>query len=118
MPGGRADRDSLAKGPNGRFLCRWCSLEVPAGRHTFCSEFCVDEWKLRSNPGHLRERVLERDKGICAQCGMDCVTQFRHIKRLRGTARLRAHQEWKIGNRKSLWEADHVLPVIEGGGRV
>ncbi len=116
MPGGRADRDSLAKGPNGRFLCRWCSLEVPSGRHTFCSEFCVDEWKLRSNPGHLRERVLERDKGICAQCGMNCVAQFRHIKRLRGTARLRAHQEWKIGKRKSLWEADHILPVIEGGG--
>ena len=116
MAGGRADRDTLPKGPNGRILCRWCNLEVSSGRRTFCSEFCVEEWKIRSNPGHLRQRVLERDKGVCARCRMDCLAQYRYLKRLRGTARLRAVQEWKPGKRKSLWEADHIVPVIEGGG--
>jgi 5-methylcytosine-specific restriction enzyme A len=116
MPGGWANRDSLAKGPNGRCLCRWCSLEVPAGRLTFCSDFCVEEWRLRSNPGHLRERVLERDRGICAVCGTDCVAEYNHIRRLRGTARARAAEKWGLGGRKSLWDADHIVPVIEGGG--
>ncbi len=116
MPGGRVDRSLLETGPNGRCLCRWCSLEVPPGRVTFCSDWCVEEWKLRSNPGHLRERVFERDRGICALCGIDCTAQLAHIKRLRGVARARAMEEWKMGSRKSLWDADHVTPVVEGGG--
>src|SRR5262249_46342293 len=31
MPGGRADRGELPRGPNGRILCRWCNLETPRG---------------------------------------------------------------------------------------
>jgi 5-methylcytosine-specific restriction enzyme A len=118
MPGGWADRDSLPKGPNGRSLCRWCNLEVPKGRLTFCSDWCVEEWKLRTDPGHLREKVLERDQGICAGCGIDCVAAWRQLKRLRGTARLKMAKDWGIGTRprKSLWDADHVVPVVEGGG--
>jgi 5-methylcytosine-specific restriction protein A len=116
MPGGAADRVQLPKGPNGRFLCRWCNLEVPSGRQTFCSDWCVEEWKLRSNPGHLRERVLERDRGVCAQCGVDCIAEFHRIRKLRGAARLRAATEWRLGSRKSLWDADHITPVVYGGG--
>jgi 5-methylcytosine-specific restriction endonuclease McrA len=116
MPGGRADRTTLLKGPNGRCLCRWCRLEVPAGRLTFCSEWCVEEWKLRSNPSHLRERVFERDRGICAVCGLDCIAQLHHIKRLRGSARTRAAATWNLRGRKTLWDADHIVPVAEGGG--
>jgi 5-methylcytosine-specific restriction endonuclease McrA len=116
MPGGRVVRDSLPQGENGRALCRWCNLEVPQGRFTFCSEWCVEEWRLRSNPAHLRERVFERDRGVCALCGRDCVAEWSHIRRLRGGARLKAHREWRLGGRKSLWDADHIVPVIEGGG--
>ena len=116
MPGGRADRKDLPKGAHGRCLCRWCSLEVPAGRHTFCSEWCVEEWKVRSDPGYLRERVFERDRGICARCGLDCLSEARHVRKLRGVARARALTDWKYGARKSLWDADHITPVVEGGG--
>ncbi len=116
MAGGSADREHLPKGSNGRALCRWCQLEVPAGRFTFCSDWCVEEWKLRSNPGHLRERVFERDRGICAVCGLNCVAEFSRIRRLRGAARLRATSDWGMNSRKSLWDADHILPVAEGGG--
>jgi len=118
MAGGWADRENLAKGPNGRNLCRWCNLEVPKGRQTFCSAWCVEEWRLRSDPGYLRERVFERDRGVCAVCSVDCVAAWNHLKRLRGSARLRAFKEWGITSRwrKSLWDADHVLPVVEGGG--
>lgn len=118
MPGGWADRTALAKGPNGRHLCRWCNLEVPRGRVTFCSDWCVEEWRLRSDPGYLRERVLARDRGVCARCGVDCLAAERQLKRLRGVSRLKALREWglKAGSRKSLWDADHIVPVVEGGG--
>lgn len=131
MEGGRADRDVLPKGPSGRSLCRWCNVEVPSGRLTFCSEWCVEEWKLRTDPGHLRQRVFERDRGICAICHLDCVAELNHLKRLRGGARGRALNEWKLtlagtnglrrrqrkpAGRTSLWDADHIVPVVEGGG--
>ena len=118
MPGGWANREGLPKGPNGRNLCRWCDLEVPKGRVTFCSDWCVEEWRLRTDPGYLREKVFERDKGICAVCGVDCEAAWIQLKRLRGAARVRTLLEWgvKPRARKSLWDADHIVPVVEGGG--
>jgi 5-methylcytosine-specific restriction protein A len=116
MPGGRVDRNNLRAGSNGRFLCRWCNLEVPRGRLTFCSEWCVEEWKLRSDPGHLREKVLQRDRGVCALCGLNCIAELHRIKRLRGAARSKAITAWGLRGRKSIWDADHITPVVEGGG--
>jgi 5-methylcytosine-specific restriction protein A len=118
LSGGRVERDSLPKGGNGRALCRYCGLEVPAGRFTFCSEWCVEEWKLRSDPTYLREKVLARDGGICSACGIDCAAEWIRLRRSRGPARARAWASWGLrpGRRKSLWDADHILPVVEGGG--
>ncbi len=116
LAGGWARKDALPKGANGRCLCRWCELEVPVGRHTFCSEFCVEEWRLRTNPGHLRDRVFERDRGVCAVCGVNCIAEYAHIRRLKGVARLKAVAAWGLKSRKSLWDADHIVPVAEGGG--
>jgi len=99
-------------------LCRWCNLEVPAGRFTFCSEWCVHEWRLRTDPGYLRDQVFLRDRGLCAACGVDTVAAWRDLKRSRGTHRLRLLEKWGLKklNRKTLWDADHIVPVIEGGG--
>ena len=118
MPGGWADRRTLAKGTNGRNLCRWCDLEVPKGRLTFCSEWCVDEWRKRTDPGYVRQKVLERDHGICFACGIDCLAAWRDLKRQRGVGRAKALAAWGLrpGARKSLWDADHIVPVVEGGG--
>ena len=49
----------------------------------------------------MRLKVFERDKGICAACGFD-------------TMRL-ARKPWARGT-GHLWQADHIIPVIEGGG--
>ena len=118
MAGGRVDRTELPQGPSGRALCRWCAMEVPARRHTFCSAWCVHEWRLRSNPGYLREQVLLRDKGICAVCRIDAVHAFHVLRRARGVRRLELLARWGLTrmNRRSLWDADHILPVAEGGG--
>jgi 5-methylcytosine-specific restriction protein A len=118
MPGGWVDPDELPKGPGGRNLCRWCSLEVPKRRTTFCSDWCVHEWKLRSNPGYLREQVFERDHGICVECAIDCRVEFLRLKTTKGRRRLTVWAEWglRVGQRTSLWDADHIIPVAEGGG--
>jgi 5-methylcytosine-specific restriction enzyme A len=118
MPGGWVDRNNIPRGLNGRGLCRWCSLEVPARRFTFCSDYCVHEWKLRSQPGYLREQILKRDRGICAHCGLDTIREQTRLKRASGSARLVLMRHWGLNQRmrKSLWDADHILPVTEGGG--
>jgi 5-methylcytosine-specific restriction endonuclease McrA len=114
MAGGWVDRRNLAKGPNGRNLCRWCNLEVPAGRQTFCSSFCVHEWRLRSDPGYLREKVFERDRGVCSLCGVDTLDLRRRKRKLGFAERAAFERQW--GKRKTLWDADHIVPVAEGGG--
>ena len=121
LSGGRTSAASLAKGPNGLPLCRWCDLEILAKRRrTFCSDYCVDQWRLRTDPGYVRERVFARDRGVCAGCGADTVAIFAALKRARGKERaagLRFYGMKGIGSRKSLWDADHVVPVAEGGGQ-
>lgn len=118
MPGGYADRAALPQGPNERPLCRWCQLEVPKGRFTFCSEWCVHEWRLRTDPNYLRDQVLARDRGICALCQTDTEAAYHELKRSRGTHRIRLLARWGLKriSRRSLWDADHILPVAEGGG--
>jgi 5-methylcytosine-specific restriction endonuclease McrA len=118
MAGGFADPEALEKGPTGRNLCRWCNLEVPPRRVTFCSEWCVNEWRLRTQPGYLREQVFARDQGICAACGTDCNAEMRRLRRCRGMSREAAWAAWGLRprQRRSLWDADHIVPVVEGGG--
>ncbi len=94
--------------------CRWCGGEVPKRRLTFCSEECVDQWKLRTDPAFLRATVFERDQGVCALCGLDAEQLRRHKRKLDYAARKAFERDW--GSRRHLWDADHVIPVAEGGG--
>jgi 5-methylcytosine-specific restriction endonuclease McrA len=43
----------------------------------------------------MRARVWARDNGICALCGVDTKTMRRPV---------------------GVWDADHIVPVSEGGG--
>ena len=106
---GWADPKTLPKGPNGRALCRYCGVEVPEGRRSFCSGEravfvyrtgacrsegwgCVHEHLVRSQSAYARKCVWARDLGKCATCPM--------------VAAPAGHA----------WQADHIVPVIEGGG--
>jgi hypothetical protein len=97
-------------------LCRWCGGAVVKPRRTFCSgeaarfvkrwlpgktkrvraivdgtgTGCVHEFLIRSRPGYARKCVDARDHGVCALCGAS----------------------------GGEWQADHIVPVIEGGGLV
>lgn len=106
---GWVDPKSLPRGPEGRPLCRYCDRECAVGRRTFCSgarasfvyrdgayvaagHGCVHEHCLRSDPGYARKCVWARDRGQCALC------------------------QSVSGHRSGAWQADHIVPVIEGGG--
>jgi 5-methylcytosine-specific restriction endonuclease McrA len=121
LPGGRVRPHLLPRGENGRPLCRWCELEILAKRRrTFCSEYCVHQWRLRTDPGYLRDQVFARDRGVCAVCHADTLAIFAALKRARGKARaagLAFYGMKSITSRRSLWDADHILPVAEGGGQ-
>lgn len=79
----------------------------------------MHEWKLRSQPAYLREQVLLRDRGICAACATDTLAAARRLRFARGSRRLALLAHWglKHRTRKSLWDADHIVPVAEGGGQ-
>ena len=106
MPGGWVRRR--------RGLCRWCGGEVRKGRFTFCSAACVHQWKLRTDPGYLRDEVFARDRGVCARCGLDTEALRRDKRKLDYAARRQFEKEW--GRRRHLWDADHIVAVVEGGG--
>lgn len=117
--GGWATPAEIQLSPSGRPLCRWCTNEVPAPRRSFCSDKCVHQWKLRTDPGYLREKVFERDRGVCTACGTNTVKLRSEMRKLDFSARRRFLKEWGISeaSRKSLWDADHIVPVAEGGGQ-
>ncbi len=125
---GRVDARHLPKGPNGRALCRTCATEVPKGRRTFCGDECADDWAVRNSPSLMRQRVFKRDRGVCALCGVDSAhlgktlqTEWRWLKlattdqQRKARAEFRREYRWFFA-RRTYWDADHIVPVVEGGG--
>ncbi len=120
--GGWADPKQLPQGPNGRPLCRKCAGEIKqgSGRRTFCSESCVVEWKIRTQPEFAAEQVHARDQGVCVTCRRDCDALFRKIRVTKHAQRKRRMLELGLPayllRRRRYWEVDHIQPVVEGGG--
>ena len=115
--------------------CTWCGEPVGKGRRTWCSDDCYREFASRCDPQTIRRQVGGRDKGVCAECGVDTDA---HKKLMKATVtRMQAfyglfdvHSFARRKGRRWLpcrcpactiedqfaWEADHIVPVIEGGG--
>ncbi len=53
------------------------------------------------------------------ECGADTIALRRDLRKLDYAARRQFLKAWNLreGSRKSLWDADHILPVAEGGGQ-
>lgn len=92
-------------------------------RKTTYSQDCYDAWAARNDPQAVRRIVYERDHGVCSIC--QCSTDA--LKAALRTAFI----AWADGDRASprpmppagfpgldrtWWEADHIIPVVEGGG--
>jgi len=123
----RYRRTPMGMMPNlGDGVCRWCGGEVKRPRRSWCSDECVNEFRVIFWPGYATEKVHERDNGICSVCGIDTeelwelrIRCFRleSIGNYQETVKQR-RENWGPWRRNAtrLWEMDHVVPVIEGGG--
>lgn len=90
-------RPSLERRPDGTAICKAIGCDgTPTGRmRCYCSQACREDTNIRCGQA-IRYYVRKRDHGVCAVCGVDTSAQP-----YRGVA---------------LWEADHIIPVTEGGG--
>jgi len=114
----------------GRWLCRWCGKPCPKGRFSWCSGGCYAEFLVRFSAANVRYYVFERDQGVCAKCGINTEWLENQARRIYRVARRMRGLDirglgaqwgpWPVGAwgsvSTSLWEADHIVPVVEGGG--
>lgn len=120
--------------------CAWCG--APSSLK-YCGHECSAEAYIRRGSAEASAQVKTRDDGVCAGCGMDCHWLSREFGRIeRVTKRHRWNSispkpdemdragfrmawgpwvpsGWHDGSKSlalSFWEADHIVPVSEGGG--
>lgn len=135
------------KDPEGHPLCCYCGAELKNANGTwrrgncrYCSDECSSQVYIRTDPSFARYRVRDRDKGVCAECGLD-TDRIRRLLGLRWPfvpdrpSRVGRPMLWRIevriskairdsltaagyvkGSSSHLWEMDHIVPVSEGGG--
>ena len=128
----------------GTRLCGWCHSPLDRRSIAWCSDDCGDEFWVRTSRSHAAALVYRRDQGVCAMCGLDAEQVLRIVDRLRERSErrwLRSGETREPTDRDAarwqrlrteltnrgyglvdrwhtplLWEADHIVPVIEGGG--
>ena len=114
------------KQPDGSYLCSVCGKPLTGGGRRYCSDACTDIAYIATNPSWARAKVYDRDKGICAKCGVD-TERLENVLRWAGSSDTDddRHEMWrfitalkkKMGfTMLHMWEMDHILPVSEGGG--
>lgn len=119
------DAKLLPKNEDGLTCCRWCGKGVKPPKRTMCSKECVHELNLRINGRYLRDCVYKRDKGICKICNIDTKKTAALIRLASGDEKIKLLKEYSISTKRKiwiqkygggLWDADHIIPVKEGGG--
>ena len=130
---GRAWRQYFAA--DGAPLCLSCATPYDDRSrerfgHPFCAEACARRFRVLSAPGAAREALRRLERGVCRLCGLDCEALLRRLLAEPSVperaARLEAlglfgsdERAWAVAARPragDLWQADHVVPVAEGGG--
>jgi 5-methylcytosine-specific restriction endonuclease McrA len=101
--------------------CRWCGetilyaqgpKEGEVDRRRRWHPECVDVYNA-SDPREARRLVRKRDRGVCAECRLDTNKLRREVQ---GRGRTKKLRERGFVPRRSLWELDHIVPLIDGGG--
>mgnify|MGYP006430695885 FL=1 len=119
------DARLLPKNSEGLTCCRWCGKGVKPPRRTMCSAECAKEIRIRSSHKFMKQEVYKRDKGICAICNIDTKVIAKNAVKLTPKEKEIYLQNFdipisrKIWKRKfggGLWDADHIIPVKNGGG--
>lgn len=177
MSNKRRESAKRIKSPDGVTLCSCGCGRIPEPpRKTWFSSECVEKWREKNDPTYIRQKLKDRDKGICAGCGCDAKHEYmawkmarkeayrlfiwleqREERRLAFTVPPHQSHDWhriareamwpdcfKAGKlsynkiaakkeveimrlmgphregwtagRKTAWDADHILEVVNGGG--
>ncbi len=104
-----------------RGTCRWCGEDIfylqgphkgKLDRRRRWHPDCVATYEA-TDPREARRHIRKRDRGRCAACELDTYALRRS---LRGKGMTRALRERGFVPRRSLWELDHILPLVDGGG--
>eukprot|EP00752_Nemacystus_decipiens_P008044 g7189.t1 len=135
---GRVDRSAMKRGEKGYPLCRFCQEEVPTARRTFCSNGCVHEHRIRTQGSYVRKCLATRDGGRCAECGVDAAGLYKRARaawvaggsltdkreavarEMVGTpfeGKVPAEGATRRPTQGKFWHADHIVPVVRGGGQ-
>jgi len=110
-------------------LCKCgCGITVPANRRSYVSVKCYKRYRNQNeNHEDARAKLFARDGGVCSCCGADTIRmRAEYTKKLHDrfpheipTLMDLLHPEMRPagmpGLRYSWWQADHELPLIEGG---
>lgn len=127
--GRREDADELVPfwtAPKG--YCRVCGEPCPTRRHRW-HESCVTAYNALASGQGFRQAVWDRDHGRCAACPADAEPQPRHNGQRctvcghtspPGAGRCwRCPGRWAVDAPQTLvpvgWDADHIVPLIDGG---
>ncbi len=81
--------------------CLLCAAPLTGQQRRWCRK-CASFANFLQSGGAQRRAVFRRDRGVCAKCGTD-------------TEKLEKANKWTSSTWHS-WEADHIVPVVEGGG--
>ncbi|MBS1793640.1 MAG: HNH endonuclease [Acidobacteria bacterium] len=115
-------------------LCRRCRKALTGRQTKWCSTACsyaaFDEMMIaKGSSTYIRKALLARDKGVCALCGCDTEKMQRIRKHAQSSSwRWRTDEGIYVNSfteneeifrrherNGSLWEADHILEVVNGG---
>lgn len=96
--------------------CRWCDKPIlkadgtPDRRRNWHPD-CAEAYLIRNRPPMLRLAVWKRDKGKCAACGREHGQEERIARAARAGYK---PSDYALAQDPA-WEADHVVPLIDGG---
>lgn len=125
----------------GYYLCRLCERPCPENERHWCSEECLRRYLTLSHGSFVRAQLFERDRGICAKCGVNAAQMDAALMQLKSdllhpmlmtihpmivtTLRADGWTNVKLRGRgsypdaiefSSCWEAHHNQAVVDGGG--